>query len=92
MFPQMLGLGTEKNLKPKIAFLRSRLSEQDLKEFVLYQPSLLAYSLDKRIRPRVEAMEKLSISLAYSPPYLMCLTDQKFEHWLSNQSDSWSAS
>ena len=80
-FPQVLGLAVEANLQPKIQFLRQYLTEDKLKEFVLYQPSLLAYSMENRLRPRIRKMTEASISLAYSPLYIMGLTDSKFEHW-----------
>lgn len=51
-FPQMLGLSTDANLRPKIDFLLhppqsggAGLTREELKELVLYQPAILAYSL-----------------------------------------------
>jgi mTERF domain-containing protein len=57
------------------------MTRQELKEFVLYQPSLLGYSLENRIRPRIAQMQQLSIRLPYAPLYLMSWTDVKFRKW-----------
>jgi hypothetical protein len=43
--------------------LRCGLSKDQLREFVLYQPALLAYSLEKRLRPRIARMQEKNISL-----------------------------
>jgi hypothetical protein len=39
------------------------LSQDQLREFVFYQPSLLAYSLENRLRPRIERMQEKNINL-----------------------------
>lgn len=80
-FPQVLGLSIEQNLKPKLAFLLQHLTMEQLREFIAYQPSLLAYSLENRLRPRIDLMEKNGIAIGYSPRYLMSLTDAKFHQW-----------
>lgn len=89
-YPQIMGLSIEDNLRPTISFLQTHLSADQLRDFVLYQPALLAYSLTKRIRPRLEQMDELDISFAYAPAYLMSMTDSKFQEWLMMQSSSWS--
>jgi mTERF domain-containing protein len=80
-FPGILGLSVEKNLRPKIRFLREELSAEQLRDFVLYQPALLAYSLQNRLRPRIEKMQSADISFAFAPAYLMSMTDAKFGQW-----------
>lgn len=96
-FPQMLGLSTETNLRPKIDFLLlpsqsggAGLSREELKELVLYQPAVLAYSLEGRIKPRVERMKKNFITLSYAPMSLMSFSDTKFDQWLLTQQLTWS--
>lgn len=95
-FPQVLGLSLEKNLQPTIEFLLSQdgaeLDVKYLKYFVLYQPALLAYSLDNRIRPRIRRMKKSGISFAYAPPTIMSYTNSTFDEWLEEQTTSWSIS
>ncbi|KAL7538085.1 hypothetical protein ACHAXR_008285 [Thalassiosira sp. AJA248-18] len=68
------------------------LSKDQLKEFVIYQPALLAYSLEKRIKPRMSKMKDNNIFFYYCPKNLMSYTDQKFDSWLSIQMDNWSIS
>jgi hypothetical protein len=94
-YPQILGLSVEKNLTPKIEYLLDKengggLTTQELKDFVLYQPALLAYSLTSRIKPRVKKMNDSFIRLSYSPPSIMSLTDAKFDAWLQTQTSTWS--
>ena len=57
------------------------LTKEELKEFVLYQPALLAYSLEGRIKPRIQEMKSKNISFLYSPKNVMSYTDSKFENW-----------
>ena len=57
------------------------LTKEELKEFVLYQPALLAYSLEGRLKPRIQEMESKNISFRYSPKNVMSYTDSKFETW-----------
>lgn len=57
------------------------LTREQLKEFVLYQPALLSYSLENRIAPRVKIMRDNDISLQFSPSYVLSMTDKKFEKW-----------
>eukprot|EP00594_Rhizosolenia_setigera_P013638 CAMPEP_0178976632 /NCGR_PEP_ID=MMETSP0789-20121207/23956_1 /TAXON_ID=3005 /ORGANISM="Rhizosolenia setigera, Strain CCMP 1694" /LENGTH=115 /DNA_ID=CAMNT_0020665771 /DNA_START=335 /DNA_END=682 /DNA_ORIENTATION=+ len=68
------------------------LTREQLKEFVLYQPALLSYSLENRIAPRVKIMRDNDISLQFSPSYVLSMTDKKFEKWLDMQTSSWSIS
>jgi len=94
-YPQVLGLGVEQNLRPKLNFLLdiengAGLTPNELKEFTLYQPALLAYSLDGRIRPRITLMKQHSITFAYSPPHLMSFSNSKFNEWLDTQTSTWS--
>jgi len=74
-YPQVLGLSLDKNLKLKTEFFldgasskndmtfNCGLSKRQLKEFVLYQPALLAYSLENRIKPRISRMLEKNIYL-----------------------------
>ena len=57
------------------------LSRDELKYLIMYQPAVLAYSLDKRIKPRVKKLQKNYILYNYAPQYLMSLTDAKFDKW-----------
>jgi mTERF len=80
-YPQILGLSVDNNLKIKISYLQTYLSTEQLRDIVLYQPALLAYSLERRIRPRLEQLRDVNIEFAYAPAYLMSMTDDKFQAW-----------
>jgi len=68
------------------------LRQTQLKERVLYQPALLAYSLENRLKPRIKAMQKANIIYYYAPMNLMSYTEVKFQSWLDTQSSTWSIS
>mmetsp|Transcript_19824 Transcript_19824/g.30931 ORF Transcript_19824/g.30931 Transcript_19824/m.30931 type:complete len:422 (+) Transcript_19824:83-1348(+) len=73
-----------------IHFVNCGLRKSELKDFVLYQPALLAYSLEGRLKPRIARMKDYNISFLYSPRNIMSYTDEKFQAWLSSQTSSWS--
>ena len=95
-YPQLLGLSLDDNLRPTVEFLMSNngadLTVSQLSYFVSYQPALLAYSLEKRIKPRMERMREANIRLEYSTPVIMSYTDKKFDRWLEQQTATWSIS
>jgi len=95
-YPQLLGLSLESNLHPTVEFLLSdngaHLTVSQLGYFVSYQPAILAYSLEKRIKPRIERMRDAGIRLEYSPPVIMSYTDEKFDIWLEKHTTTWSIS
>jgi hypothetical protein len=66
------------------------LTKRQLKDLVLYQPAILAYSLERRLKPRMKSMQDYNISFLYSPKNIMSYTDEKFNAWLSSQTSSWS--
>ena len=82
--PTLLTLSIEKNLQPKVDYLRDRLGQEELSSALLRMPALLGYSLDKRIEPRLEAMLKAKI-----PPgkitQAITQTQDNFEEWLERQ-------
>ena len=63
------------------------LTKKQLKEFVLYQPALLAYSLETRLKPRIRRMQEHSILFLYSPKGIMSFTNDKFDNWYVDSSD-----
>lgn len=95
-YPQLLGLSLEDNLRPTVEFFLSEdgadLAVSQLRYFVSYQPAILAYSLEKRIKPRIQRMRDAGIRLEYSPPVIMSYTDSKFDVWLEQQTTTWSIS
>ncbi|KAL3796965.1 hypothetical protein HJC23_000718 [Cyclotella cryptica] len=87
--PTIFCLSVETNLIPKLEFLEHNLNttcavsntNSEIKETLLKQPTLLGYSLEKRIRPRMEklmmagiAPSKISVGIS------MCEDD--FQKWV----------
>ncbi|KAL7465732.1 hypothetical protein ACHAXS_006058 [Conticribra weissflogii] len=54
-----------------------------LKDTILKQPSLLGYSLDSRIRPRMERLMKAEVPLDKITVGIS-MTEKKFQEWLSS--------
>ena len=54
--PTIILCSIDANLHPKIEFLRGVLRDNELRGAILLQPSLLGYSLNKRIQPRMQAI------------------------------------
>ena len=61
------GLSVSNNMEPKLAYLEQELNmtRAALRDHVLRIPAILAYSLDKRYRPRVEACRAAGVDAAY---------------------------
>lgn len=80
--PTLMNLGTENNLLPKIKYLeRVVVSHETVKAMVLKQPTLLGYSLEKRIRPRMEKILTAGLS-ADKVTVGISMTESKFQGWL----------
>ena len=65
--PGLLGYSVEDNMAPKLAYLEQELNmtRAALRDHVLRIPAILAYCLDKRYRPRVEACRAAGVDAAY---------------------------
>lgn len=83
--PSLLGLNIERNLQHKLDYLKSSFgAESILRDSVLRCPSLLGYSLDNRIKPRVEAI----IDAGLDPSSITVGIPKKqaaFETWLQSR-------
>lgn len=78
--PRLLTLSIGRNLAPKLEYLRSVLGD-DLQPTILKLPTLLGYSLDQRIRPRMQLILAAGIeptSLTVGLP----LSNAKFVAWV----------
>ena len=66
-FPVLPGLSVSNNMEPKLAYLEQELNmtRAALRDHVLRIPAILAYSLDKRYRPRVEACRAAGVDAGY---------------------------
>ncbi|KAL7540362.1 hypothetical protein ACHAXR_010052 [Thalassiosira sp. AJA248-18] len=87
--PTLMCLGVESNLLPKLEYLGHVLLDQGqpdnhlLKETVLKQPTLLGYSLQGRIQPRMERL----IDAGISPNKIsvgISMSETNFQQWLSS--------
>ena len=78
--PTLICLGTNTTLVPKLDYLGDKLSDENhpnnqlLKETIIKQPTLLGYSLEGRIKPRMERLiaagvppNKVTIGIALVP-------------------------
>ena len=90
--PQVLGLALDENIRATVEFyLAKGLSREELGEALSESPSLLAYSLEKRIKPRVREMEDMGIELRYCPLYVIGLCETQWRKWLEGQEGTWTA-
>jgi len=82
--PTLLGLSIDKNLAPKVEYLRAILGQDELSSALLRMPALLGYSLQNRIQPRLERMMSAKV-----PPgkitVAITLKEDAFEQWLQRQ-------
>eukprot|EP00934_Nitzschia_sp_Nitz4_P004240 Nitzschia sp. Nitz4//scaffold11_size288233//10824//13085//NITZ4_000725-RA/size288233-processed-gene-0.151-mRNA-1//1//CDS//3329533927//4230//frame0 len=85
--PTMLHLKIESNLSPKVDYLIQEMgSSQALSRAIQSQPTLLAFSLAKRISPRLERMKKIGVDLgligtaANKSPH-------QFDEWLERKQE-----
>ena len=88
--PSLLHLSVEKNLKPKVEYLERVLGKEKLASALERFPTMLGYSLDNRIKPRLEQIlaagidgEKLTVGLP--------MKQEAFEEWLERRSQKLSA-
>ncbi len=83
--PTLLALSIEKNLSPKVEYLRQVLGQDELSSALLRMPALLGYSLEKRIRPRLERMLDADIAPGRIT-VAITLKEDAFDQWLQRQS------
>jgi len=82
--PSLLHLSIEKNLKPKVEFLREELGAEELSKVIDRLPTILGYSLENRIKPRL--MKILEAGVAGSSITVgIPMKQDKFESWLDRR-------
>jgi mTERF domain-containing protein, mitochondrial len=82
--PTLTICSEETNIKPKIEFLEKSLGKLGLKRAVLLQPTLLGYSLEKRIQPRMQQILESKvppISITVGIP----MKESSFNQWLDGR-------
>ena len=87
--PTLICLGTNTTLIPKLDYLGDKLSDENhpnnqlLKETIIKQPTLLGYSLEGRINPRMERLIAAGV-----PPHKITvgisMSEENFERWLES--------
>ena len=82
--PTLLGCSVEKNLKPKVNYLRNCLGQEELSSALLRLPPLLGYSLEKRIRPRLEQILEAGVP-GKRITVAITLKEDSFNVWLTKQ-------
>ena len=83
--PTLLLCSIENNLAPKVAYLRATFDhdEEIFREAIVIAPTLLGYSLEKRITPRVESLKRIGEDVRRITVGIG-FTDEKFEQWIES--------
>jgi mTERF domain-containing protein len=86
--PTLLVLSVSRNLEPKRTFLFETFGDDRaaVKAAVLRLPTLLGYSLEKRIRPRIEAILKRNLDPAIITVGIP-MTQDNFDLWLMRKAN-----
>jgi mTERF domain-containing protein len=80
--PNLLNLDKHNNLIPKLDYLKNFFNTDDgLRDAILRCPTLLAYSLENRIRPRMEAMQQSNID-PQCITNTITMTQKNFDEWI----------
>lgn len=91
-YPSLLGCSQTRNLAPKFSFFREVLkaSVADIRNAVVATPSLLGYSLDHRICPRVTRMLERGIDPDFAEHrwLLTATSENHFEQWMKEKTGS----
>lgn len=87
--PTVLNLSIEKNLRLKFDLYLDELhgKPQDVRSRVVGSPSILGYSMTKRIQPRMQVLRLLGIEPNFSDHirHLTCYSSVRFKKWLEHQ-------
>ena len=87
--PTILNLSIEKNLRLKFDLFLDELhgKPQDVRSRVVGSPSILGYSMTKRIGPRMRVLRLLDIEPNFSDhiQHLTCYSSVRFKKWLEHR-------
>jgi hypothetical protein len=85
--PNLLLLSIDRNLQPKISYLLGAFDGNTdvLRAAVVRLPTLLGYSLDKRIIPRMEAIQKAGIDEPGCITVGIPMKEERFQQWLEGR-------
>lgn len=87
--PQVLGLSLLKNLQPSLTYLKEQIGVQSCVESCADFPSILVYSLEGRIKPRVEELKRRGFEPRFVQPYVLGLGEERWKKWLEKQGMTW---
>jgi mTERF domain-containing protein len=82
--PSILNLSIERNLQPKVEYLGDRLGEEELSSALMCCPTLLGYSLENRIRPRLEQILAAGVE-GRKITTVIPLKEEAFNVWLESR-------
>ena len=83
--PEITGLSWDKNLEPKLKYYQKIFSERGyLWKNILPNPSMLTYSLEKRIKPRTEMTKGLDLGDGSKYLSLIRMGQKQFDKTLKN--------
>ncbi|CAN0394398.1 unnamed protein product, partial [Laminaria digitata] len=88
--PQLFGYSAKMNLGPTLDFFRDSLggSQEEIRASVLSNPTLLRYSLKKRMIPRAKLIETVGLGKPIFREHVKAVaayTAPRFEKWLDSQ-------
>ncbi|CAM9189283.1 unnamed protein product [Laminaria digitata] len=85
-YPQVLNLSVDNNLKKKMDYYRGELngSPEDIRGAVLSSPTLLGYSLSKRLKPRVKVIRSVGVQPSFADHVWLVssYTGLRFSKWV----------
>jgi len=82
--PTIICLSANKTLTPKLDYLKQTFpNNQILKESIIKQPTLIGYSLDGRLRPRMQRLINAGIP-AHKITVGISMSEDKFEKWIES--------
>mmetsp|Transcript_25519 Transcript_25519/g.53121 ORF Transcript_25519/g.53121 Transcript_25519/m.53121 type:complete len:145 (+) Transcript_25519:764-1198(+) len=85
--PALLSYNVKSNLEPKIAFLMKVLGGDESKALAIlaHNPTLLSYSLEKRIQPRWEQCQEIGLSKMPALTTLIMSTNDNWDDYLERK-------
>jgi len=82
--PTIICLSANKTLTPKLDYLEQTIiNNQILKESIIKQPTLIGYSLDGRLRPRMQRLVNAGIP-AHKITVGISMSEDKFKNWIKS--------
>lgn len=88
-FPTLLNLSLEGNLRPKVDFFRRELgaTPEALRDTLVGTPTMLGYSLNKRLIPRLRVMLLIGVDANFADHcwHITSYTNLRFRKWVERR-------